>query len=112
MDNPHTKPFAFWAWLIEEVHDRNRDVIFLAEAFTKRAVMRHLGKLGFSQSYTYFTWKNARWELIEYVSELAYSGSRSTSGPISSPTRLTSCMSTCNTAGPRRSSRGWCSPRP
>ncbi|MEO8966860.1 MAG: alpha-1,4-glucan--maltose-1-phosphate maltosyltransferase, partial [Solirubrobacteraceae bacterium] len=74
VDNPHTKPFAFWSWLIEEVHARNRDVIFLAEAFTKRAVMRHLGKLGFSQSYTYFTWKNARWELIEYLSELAYSG--------------------------------------
>ncbi len=74
VDNPHTKPFAFWAWLIHEVHARNRDVIFLAEAFTKRAVMRHLGKLGFSQSYTYFTWKNARWELTEYVSELAYSG--------------------------------------
>ena len=74
VDNPHTKPFAFWAWLIEQVHARNRDVIFLAEAFTKRAVMRHLAKLGFSQSYTYFTWKNARWELTEYVSELAYSG--------------------------------------
>ena len=74
VDNPHTKPFAFWAWLIDEVHIRDRDVIFLAEAFTKRSVMRHLGKLGFSQSYTYFTWKNARWELTEYVSELAYSG--------------------------------------
>ncbi len=74
IDNPHTKPFAFWAWLIDEVHARDRDVIFLAEAFTKRAVMRHLAKLGFSQSYTYFTWKNARWELTEYVSELAYSG--------------------------------------
>ncbi len=74
VDNPHTKPFAFWAWLIDEVHARDRDVIFLAEAFTKRSVMRHLGKLGFSQSYTYFTWKNARWELTEYVSELAYSG--------------------------------------
>jgi starch synthase (maltosyl-transferring) len=74
VDNPHTKPFAFWAWLIDEVHARHPDVIFLAEAFTKRAVMRHLGKLGFTQSYTYFTWKNARWELIEYVSELAHSG--------------------------------------
>jgi starch synthase (maltosyl-transferring) len=74
VDNPHTKPFAFWAWLINEVHARDRNVIFLAEAFTKRAVMRHLGKLGFTQSYTYFTWKNARWELTEYVSELAYSG--------------------------------------
>jgi starch synthase (maltosyl-transferring) len=71
VDNPHTKPFAFWAWLIEEVHKEDRDVIFLAEAFTRRAVMRHLAKLGFSQSYTYFTWKNSRHELIEYVSELA-----------------------------------------
>jgi starch synthase (maltosyl-transferring) len=74
VDNPHTKPFAFWTWLIEKVHAHDRDVIFLAEAFTERAVMRHLGKLGFSQSYTYFTWKTASWELIEYVSELAYSG--------------------------------------
>jgi starch synthase (maltosyl-transferring) len=74
VDNPHTKPFAFWEWLIAEVHARDRDVIFLAEAFTRRAVMRQLAKIGFSQSYTYFTWKTARWELTEYVSELAYSG--------------------------------------
>src|SRR6202035_1549614 len=74
VDNPHTKPFQFWAWLIEQVHARDRDVVFLAEAFTKRSVMRHLGQVGFSQSYTYFTWKNARWELTEYVSELACSG--------------------------------------
>jgi starch synthase (maltosyl-transferring) len=74
VDNPHTKPFPFWEWLIGEVHKVDRDVVFLAEAFTKRAVMRHLAKIGFSQSYTYFTWKNARWELSEYVSELAFSG--------------------------------------
>ncbi|MBV9916674.1 MAG: alpha-1,4-glucan--maltose-1-phosphate maltosyltransferase, partial [Solirubrobacterales bacterium] len=74
VDNPHTKPFAFWEWLIGEVHARDREVVFLAEAFTKRAVMRHLAKIGFSQSYTYFTWKNSRYELTEYVSELAYSG--------------------------------------
>jgi starch synthase (maltosyl-transferring) len=74
VDNPHTKPFAFWAWLIERVHAHDRDVVFLAEAFTRRSVMRHLGKIGFSQSYTYFTWKNSRHELTEYVSELAYSG--------------------------------------
>ena len=74
VDNPHTKPFAFWEWLIAEVHKHERDVIFFAEAFTRRAIMRHLGKIGFSQSYTYFTWKNARWELTEYVSELANSG--------------------------------------
>jgi len=74
VDNPHTKPFAFWEWLIDEVHARDRDVIFLAEAFTRRSVMRQLAKIGFSQSYTYFTWKNSRWELTDYVSELAYSG--------------------------------------
>jgi starch synthase (maltosyl-transferring) len=74
VDNPHTKPFDFWEWLIKEVHAVDRDVVFLAEAFTRRAVMRQLAKLGFSQSYTYFTWKNSRWELSEYVSELAYSG--------------------------------------
>jgi starch synthase (maltosyl-transferring) len=76
VDNPHTKPFAFWAWLIEEVHARDRDVIFLAEAFTRRAVMRQLAKIGFTQSYTYFTWKNSRHELTEYVSELAHTGER------------------------------------
>jgi starch synthase (maltosyl-transferring) len=74
VDNPHTKPFAFWRWLIAEVHAVDRDVVLLAEAFTRRAVMRHLAKLGFSQSYTYFTWKNSRHELTEYVTELAYSG--------------------------------------
>ncbi|MBV8712420.1 MAG: DUF3416 domain-containing protein, partial [Solirubrobacterales bacterium] len=74
VDNPHTKPFGFWRWLIQNVHEHNRDVIFLAEAFTRRSGMRHLAKIGFSQSYTYFTWKNSRWELTEYVSELAYSG--------------------------------------
>jgi starch synthase (maltosyl-transferring) len=72
VDNPHTKPFQFWRWLIENVHQHNRDVVFLAEAFTRRSVMRHLAKIGFSQSYTYFTWKNSRYELTEYVSELAH----------------------------------------
>ena len=72
VDNPHTKPFEFWRWLIENVHQHNRDVVFLAEAFTRRAVMRHLAKIGFSQSYTYFTWKNSRYELMEYVNELAH----------------------------------------
>jgi starch synthase (maltosyl-transferring) len=74
VDNPHTKPFAFWKWLIEEVRAREPDVIFLAEAFTRPAPMRALAKLGFSQSYTYFTWKNSRQELEEYVQELAHSG--------------------------------------
>jgi starch synthase (maltosyl-transferring) len=72
VDNPHTKPFAFWEWLIKEIRTANPEVVFLAEAFTRRAVMRELAKIGFSQSYTYFTWKNARWELVEYLSELAH----------------------------------------
>jgi glycosidase len=59
VDNPHTKPFAFWEWLIAEVRAEEPDVVFLAEAFTKAAVMRALAKLGFSQSYTYFTWKTS-----------------------------------------------------
>jgi starch synthase (maltosyl-transferring) len=72
VDNPHTKPFAFWEWLIKEIRATDPDVIFFAEAFTRRAVMRELAKVGFSQSYTYFTWKNHRWELTEYVNELAH----------------------------------------
>src|SRR4051794_17025392 len=72
VDNPHTKPFPFWEWLVKEVHAVDRDVIFLAEAFTRRSVMRELAKLGFTQSYTYFTWKNSRYELTEYVQELAH----------------------------------------
>jgi starch synthase (maltosyl-transferring) len=73
VDNPHTKPIAFWEWLIDEVRRKDPDVIFLAEAFTRAAMMRELAKVGFSQSYTYFTWKNSRWELTEYVEELAHS---------------------------------------
>jgi starch synthase (maltosyl-transferring) len=72
VDNPHTKPFPFWEWLIKEVHKVDRDVVFLAEAFTRRAVMRELAKLGFTQSYTYFTWKNSRHEMVEYFDELAW----------------------------------------
>jgi starch synthase (maltosyl-transferring) len=71
VDNPHTKPFEFWEWLIETVHDAHPDVVFLAEAFTRPAVMSTLAKLGFSQSYTYFTWRNTREELESYVRELA-----------------------------------------
>ena len=71
VDNPHTKPSVFWEWLIAEVHKRDEDIVFLAEAFTRRRVMQQLAKVGFSQSYTYFTWKNARWDLTEYVTELS-----------------------------------------
>jgi starch synthase (maltosyl-transferring) len=72
VDNPHTKPLPFWEWLIADIRATHPDVIFLAEAFTRRAKMMGLAKLGFSQSYTYFTWKNWKWELTEYVDELAY----------------------------------------
>jgi starch synthase (maltosyl-transferring) len=71
VDNPHTKPVAFWEWLIDEVRRDDPEVIFLAEAFTRAPMMRRLAKVGFTQSYTYFTWKNSRAELTEYVTELA-----------------------------------------
>ncbi len=70
VDNPHTKPFAFWQWLIGEVKKDHPDVIFLAEAFTRPKVMYRLAKLGFTQSYTYFTWRSTRKEIAGYLSEL------------------------------------------
>lgn len=74
VDNPHTKPFYFWNWIISEVKKVNPDVLFLAEAFTQPKVMQQLAKQGFTQSYTYFTWRNSKQELIEYVEELTKSG--------------------------------------
>jgi starch synthase (maltosyl-transferring) len=73
VDNPHTKPLEFWRWLIDEVRERNPDVVFLAEAFTRPVRMATLAKAGFSQSYTYFTWKNSKRELTEYLQELTTS---------------------------------------
>ncbi len=70
VDNPHTKPVPFWEWLIGEVRREHPDVIFLAEAFTRPAMMTTLAKAGFGQSYTYFTWKNTRWELLEFMGQL------------------------------------------
>jgi len=70
VDNPHTKPVPFWEWLIDEVRRDHPDVIFLAEAFTRPAMMTTLAKAGFAQSYTYFTWKNTRWELLEFMGQL------------------------------------------
>ena len=70
VDNPHTKPFYFWSWLIAEVKKKHPAVLFLAEAFTKPKIMNQLAKQGFTQSYTYFTWRNNKQELIEYVEEL------------------------------------------
>lgn len=73
VDNPHTKPVAFWEWLIAEVQAVYPDAIFLAEAFTRPKMMRSLAKVGFTQSYTYFTWRNNKSELTEYLTELTQS---------------------------------------
>ena len=70
VDNPHTKPFPFWRWMIADIQSRHPDVLFLAEAFTRPKPMYRLAKLGFSQSYTYFTWRNTKQELTEYLTEL------------------------------------------
>ena len=70
VDNPHTKAFSFWEWVIGEIKEKHPDVLFLAEAFTRPHVMYRLAKLGFSQSYTYFTWRNTKQELTEYFSAL------------------------------------------
>ena len=71
VDNPHTKPPDFWAWLIEQVKDIDPDVLFLSEAFTRPARLYGLAKLGFTQSYTYFTWRTSKWELTEFGKQIA-----------------------------------------
>ncbi|MGI4942243.1 MAG: alpha-1,4-glucan--maltose-1-phosphate maltosyltransferase [Janthinobacterium lividum] len=70
VDNPHTKPMPFWEWMIAEVQAQYPDAVFLAEAFTRPKVMYRLAKSGFSQSYTYFTWREAKWEFEQYLTEL------------------------------------------
>jgi starch synthase (maltosyl-transferring) len=70
VDNPHTKPAFFWQWLINEVHSKDPDIIFLSEAFTRPKMMKMLAKVGFTQSYTYFTWRNFKAELADYFAEL------------------------------------------
>jgi starch synthase (maltosyl-transferring) len=70
VDNPHTKPFRFWEWVIADLQSRHPDTIFLAEAFTRPKVMRYLAKAGFTQSYTYFTWRNTKEDITEYFTEL------------------------------------------
>jgi starch synthase (maltosyl-transferring) len=76
VDNPHTKPFPFWEWMIAQVRSRHPEVLFLAEAFTRPKVMQRLAKAGFSQSYSYFTWRNLKWELEQYLTELTTTESR------------------------------------
>jgi starch synthase (maltosyl-transferring) len=70
VDNPHTKPYYFWNWVIGEVKKQHPDILFLAEAFTKPKIMQQLAKQGYTQSYTYFTWRESKYELMEYVNEL------------------------------------------
>ena len=99
VDNPHTKAFAFWEWLIGEIKREHPDVIFLAEAFTRPKVMHRLAKLGFTQSYTYFTWRNTKQELTDYFTELEPRvRAGNTSGPTYGPIRPTSCTRPCSRA--------------
>jgi len=70
IDNPHTKSFGFWEWMIREVRLKHPEIIFLAEAFTRPRMMERLAKIGFNQSYTYFTWRNEKWEFEQYLNEL------------------------------------------
>ena len=81
VDNPHTKPFAFWQWVIPEVKALYPETIFLAEAFTRPKMLYRLAKVGFTQSYNYFPWRNNRWELTEYLTELTQSEVREFFGP-------------------------------
>lgn len=76
VDNPHTKPLPFWEWVMDDVRSRYPDTIFLAEAFTRPRMMNRLGKIGFSQSYTYFTWRESKRDFIEYLTELTQTGAR------------------------------------
>ena len=72
VDNPHTKPFSFWEWFIREIKQQDPDALFLAEAFTRPQVMYRLAKIGFSQSYSYFSWRNTKEELTDYFNELTH----------------------------------------
>src|SRR5690606_32598669 len=71
VDNPHTKPLPFWEWLIADVRGRHPETVFLSEAFTRPKMMYRLAKLGYTQSYTYFTWRETKAEFIDYLTELA-----------------------------------------
>ena len=111
VDNPHTKPVNFWAWLLAEVRRTDPDVLFLAEAFTKPAMMHALGKAGFQQSYTYFTWRNEKWEIEEYMKELTTETRQLLPAELLASTRPTSCLTSCSGAASRHSPSGPCSPR-
>ena len=106
IDNPHTKPFPFWEWLIAEIKRDCPEAIFLAEAFTRPRALYGLAKRGFTQSYNYFPWRNTKWELTEYLTELTQTaGARVLPARTCGPTRPISCPSTCSLAGARLSWR-------
>jgi len=102
VDNPHTKAFPFWEWCIAEIKQNHPEVLFLAEAFTRPKIMYRLAKLGFSQSYTYFPWRNAKGELTAYLTELTQTPVREFFRPTSGRTRRTSSRSSCRLADVRR----------
>jgi hypothetical protein len=103
VDNPHTKPLPFWQWMIADIRAQHPDVMFLAEAFTKPAMMARLGKVGYSQSYTYFTWRNTKAELPSISPSSTSRRGASATGRISSSTRRTSTRISCMTPVARAS---------
>ena len=109
VDNPHTKPVWFWEWLIGKVNKKHPEVVFLAEAFTRPAMMHALGRAGFQQSYTYFTWRNTKDETARSTSRRSATRPRRSSGRTSSSTPRTSSPSTCSSAArrPSRSAPRW-----
>ena len=111
VDNPHTKPFRFWEWLIAKVRESHPDSVFLSEAFTRPKVMRRLAKMGFSQSYSYFTWRNTGPEIAAYFKELTQTSVRKSCAPTCSPIRRTSCPSSYGIRASTPSVLGSCWPR-
>ncbi|GDY45631.1 hypothetical protein SANT12839_065130 [Streptomyces antimycoticus] len=111
VDNPHTKPVVFWEKVLGDIHRTHPDVLFLAEAFTRPAMMNTLGAVGFHQSYTYFTWRNTKQELTDYLTELA-GDAAAWMRPNFFVNTPTSCTPTSRRAAAPRSRRGPCSPPP
>ena len=111
VDNPHTKAFSFWEWLIAEIKRDYPDVLFLAEAFTRPRVMQRLAKLGFSQSYTYFTWRNTKQELTDYFTELTQTQVREYLRPNLWPNTPDILHETLQIGGRPAFLAAWCWPR-
>ena len=105
VDNPHTKPFAFWEWLIGEIKREHPATIFLSEAFTRPKVMQRLAKLGYTQSYTYFCWRNTKEELSAYLTELTRTEVREYYRPNLWPNTPDILPNTSNSAAARPSKR-------